>query len=1570
MKKCFLYIILVHFIAVVNVSLGQDISASNILSSQNCASGIYNNINVSYTVTNNHVTTINRLITVSYYYGNPFLTNAKKIYQDSYLINLTNGASVILNESIPSPSIRSDSLFVILNDGGSFTTPFTQIDTLFFESNTNNNIVKELVNACQEICDDGIDNDNDGLLDCYDEFCACDSNTGNRHPYCQGFFYGNCDPNCSVKPIPPILDAQLMWVSTGPSMDSRQSPTVGDIDNDGVTEVLGRNATGVFIFDGQTGVLKNSNTTLNLIAYLDAIPFADVDGDGTSELFVTKNDHSLARLEHDLTVTWSQPANTLVSLTAGQGWSEYSPGIADFNGDGQPELFVGNYIINAATGNIIANGSGNIGHQQPANGGYLYPAAYDILPPGFCANCDGLELICGSQIYSVDVATGTMNIEVEANGLIGVDGFTSIGDMDNDGDPDIVFSTVSGGAKVYIWDGQTNTILATYNAGGGNVSLPTIADFDGDGLNEVSICVPNRYDLIEDIISSGPTANVKWSLPTSDGSGFTGSTVYDFNGDGIFEVVYRDETDLRIIDGPSGTTLYTTPCTSSTRTEYPVVADINNDDETEIVCGCNNRIRAFESSTFPWIRSRAVWNQFMYNITNINDDFTVPRSPTKNHFIPSLNNYLTQSPYLTFSGVGIYKAPDAIINVLNTSLSGYCPGDSIKIVYEVCNVGDVPLGDSIPISFYQENPTTNITSILLDTSFIDSNILNGSCVIDSFYFPITNSIDSIIIYPVVNANSSLTPAFQLDTNHFPNSNIYECDYSNNMDSVIIYLDTVPPVAICKDTTIYLIPGGIYTIDTSYVNNGSYDSCGLDSVWLSNYTFDCSNKGLNQVTLYVRDFIGNMDSCISNITVLDTIPVALAGVDTNLCNQYTLTLNANVVQPSFTGFWSYLTSSTSIPTFSNINDPIATVSNLVEGTYSLIWGVTNNTCDTVYDTLIINVFDQPFANAGPDQNLCAVNTALLIANTPTGLANGRWYVDSTASNPTFPIFSNPTSEITNVSNLQEGTYTIIWEISNGFCPPDYDTIIIEIYDQPKANAGKDTILCNLYDLFLYGNQPNGSTVGRWLVDPGSVPPSTPIFSDSSLYNSYVSGLVEGTYRFLWILQNGSCPISVDTIVINVFDEPQAIAGNDTALCNVYQLPLNANAPTGRSKGRWYENTSFGNPSTPIFASSTQNNTIVNGLIEGTYELIWEVSNSPCFVYTDTIQITIYDQPIASVSPDQFLCDYDSTTISAIPPVGSASGFWNIASATPNSPTYNTALSTTNVGSMLEAGIYTFYYEVSNGICPVDRDSITIFNNPIPQSNFTQDTLIICQNGCVQFSDQSTIHPSDSIISYNWKVGGNTYNDTNPYICFPNEGSYHVSLITTSSNNCSDTTVKFDWITVYSNPVADFNYFLVDDPDISSKIQIQDNSYNSTSYWYNFGDGDTTTIQNPGHIYYDSGFYDITQIVTNNFGCKDTLVRTIFVNILLVYVPNTFTPNGDGKNEYFFPSVLGDDPDSYLFRVFNRWGQLLYETQLQNKGWDGTFKGKKVKTDTYIWTVKAKYKDGERENIYRGHVNLMR
>lgn len=692
------------------------------------------------------------------------------------------------------------------------------------------------------------------------------------------------------------------------------------------------------------------------------------------------------------------------------------------------------------------------------------------------------------------------------------------------------------------------------------------------------------------------------------------------------------------------------------------------------------------------------------------------------------------------------------------------------------------------------------------------------------------------------------------------------------------------------------------------------------------------------------------------------PVASAGVDQNLCNQNFVILGANNPTGTATGLWTFI-SGPNTPSIVDSSQYNTAVTNLIEGTYLFSWTVTNGTCDTMIDSVIISTYNSPTANAGANQTLCNQYSTVVIANTPMGTANGLWKFDST-SNIIIPTIVNPFNEVTSIINLQEGTFRFIWTVSNGNCPPAIDTIEITVFDSPIANAGIDQDLCNQYNTTLSGNIPSGTASGEWFLLNG---PNIPNINDSSLYNTSITGMIEGSYTLIWVVSNGNCSPSTDTVVINVYDSPTALVGPNQSLCDQYTTTLSGNNPISGT-GTW---SILSAPNTPTISNLNQYNATISSLINGQYILIWTVSNGNCPPASDTLRINVYESPIINAGVNQSFCNTSFISLNgSIPPSG-ASGTWTILNApnipnivSPNSPN-------TSVNGLIQ-GIYDFVWTITNGVCPPVSDTVTVYNYAIPNVEFEVDTNAICQNQCVQFSTNSSIAAPSSITDYHWVLSnGVISNDSTPLICFNQSGDFDVKLIVTSNNGCKDSLSIADYITVYPLPKA---YFDVE-PEYHvltyDHIQIKDGSSNADYYTYYFGNGDSSNLANPSHLYEDSGKYIITQIVENLQGCKDTFERPVFVcQDLVLYIPNAFTPNGDEHNEVFIPSLKGAEYLNYNFSIFNRWGELIFETQLQDVGWDGYFKGTLSQTDVYVWKITVENGCTGKTISKIGHVSLLR
>ena len=458
---------------------------------------------------------------------------------------------------------------------------------------------------------------------------------------------------------------------------------------------------------------------------------ADLDGDGVPEIVgcmnpgpsgasccdaLAQNTGAIA-FRADGTTLWTQPDTVQVHC----GYE--APAIGDVDGDGSPEVVIGFTILDGKTGAVkkVVDPDNTVGSWGAKITGL--------------ADLDGdgkLDITNGQRAYR---ATGDMLWDLRpAAGVEGVTGgYHAIGDFDKDGKPEVVIissggphrmhvvqydSTAPGGAKVIrrgidINNGQSTATFcgASSEYGGGP---PTVADFDGDGFPDVGAAGAVGYVVMSGAKIMDPAVAdselVLWFKQTHDcSSAVTGSSVFDFNGDGKAEVIYSDEYHLWMYDGQTGNNLIPSTCnTTGTLWEYPLVADVDNDGQADIVVASNaygitcpdngtkqSGIRVFGSASGSWVRTRRTWNQHTYHITNIGEDGKVPASEPPNWTQPGLNNYrLNRQPGSVFS------APDAVVSV-----APQC-GAAYGLTATVRNLGTAPLPPGVDVGFYMGAPPT------------------------------------------------------------------------------------------------------------------------------------------------------------------------------------------------------------------------------------------------------------------------------------------------------------------------------------------------------------------------------------------------------------------------------------------------------------------------------------------------------------------------------------------------------------------------------------------------------------------------------------------------------------------------------------------------------------------------------------------------------------------------------------------------------------------------------------------------------------------------------------------------
>ncbi|MBK8556841.1 MAG: hypothetical protein IPL65_14180 [Lewinellaceae bacterium] len=513
---------------------------------------------------------------------------------------------------------------------------------------------------------------------------------------------------------------------------------------------------------------------------------------------------------------------------------------------------------------VFANSAGE--HPKRIGNGFSFnsPVAMDVLPDTFCPDCDGLEIVAGNEVFSVNLVTGVCAVQVTAPAGYS-DGFTSIADFDRDGDLDAIVQGEKNGVNtLYVWDIQTSTILREYqlpNNWKDGASRVNVADLNGDGQLEVSFI---EYPLL---IALNNDFSVMWTRPTTDASSITCSSVFDFCGDGTSDVIYRGQDKLQVIEGATGQIKWEDDCLSLTHIENPLVLDVDGDGQTEIVieCGQNGStvlgtVVAYEAVGSPGIASRRVWNQHAYFSTNINDDLTVPAYQQNPSIIGDslkMNTFLNQ--YFSPS----FPTPDGQISIQNVQ----CVGDSLDLTLLVCNGGDNLLPPLTPVSLYVGNPQTTAAN-WVGAAPLGFGLFPDSCLSFTFRVPRLAN-DSVFL--VLNDDHSLLPPFSL-TQDFPVTAIGECAFDNNIagfyfDYQPAVVDLGPDSTLCGDEVLAFDASGNQLLSWQWQDGSMLP------------TFSTTGPGTYAVA--ATDICGIMQ--LDTIQVyLDTSTVVLLGSDRVIC----------------------------------------------------------------------------------------------------------------------------------------------------------------------------------------------------------------------------------------------------------------------------------------------------------------------------------------------------------------------------------------------------------------------------------------------------------------------------------------------------------------------------------------------------------------------------------------------------------------------------------------------------------------------------------------------------------------
>ncbi|MEO6405347.1 MAG: PKD domain-containing protein, partial [Ferruginibacter sp.] len=423
-------------------------------------------------------------------------------------------------------------------------------------------------------------------------------------------------------------------------------------------------------------------------------------------------------------------------------------------------------------------------------------------------------------------------------------------------------------------------------------------------------------------------------------------------------------------------------------------------------------------------------------------------------------------------------------------------------------------------------------------------------------------------------------------------------------------------------------------------------------------------------------------------------------------------------------------------------------------------------------------------------------------------------------------------------------------------------------------------------------------------------------------------------------------------------------NDTTGC----IPLIANFQDTLAKGKKYY-WDFGDGS-PVEITTTATNSHPYNRV-GTFRVMLISEDSSTCNIRDTAFVTIkagnnkgnLDFTYAKLPPCQSLTmQYTNISIPTFSPFSSKSFLWDYGDGSARD---TAALNPPRIHMYAAPGTYKVkLYLIDTAFCNYP-DSIekTIRLNPLVKAQFNVPAL-----GCAPFDavfENTSLAGTDFI----WEFGDNTtstmVSPTHRYLL---PGTYKVRLIANDTSTCNKTdTSAFFTITVVSKPTAMFSW-QPNPPTENTPTIFTNLSVGATRYLWNFGDGESSTETNPIHQYNATGKYTAELIAYNEANCTDTFSLPVDVIVVpLLDVPNAFTPGRFGTNAVV--SVKGFGIGKMTWRIYNRWGQLMFETNTAKIGWNGTYKGKLQPTDVYAYTLDVEFTDGTKLRK-TGDITLLR
>ena len=400
-----------------------------------------------------------------------------------------------------------------------------------------------------------------------------------------------------------------------------------------------------------------------------------------------------------------------------------------------------------------------------------------------------------------------------------------------------------------------------------------------------------------------------------------------------------------------------------------------------------------------------------------------------------------------------------------------------------------------------------------------------------------------------------------------------------------------------------------------------------------------------------------------------------------------------------------------------------------------------------------------------------------------------------------------------------------------------------------------------------------------------------------------------------------------------------------------------APVGAASYSWIETS---NPGTVLGTSNTLS---ITPTTTGTFTYQCTLTSLVGCNSTVTTTVTVVPGPDITTTNPAAVCSPATVDLTA-------AGITTINVGSGTLEYFSDAACTVPVASpnaVTTSGTYYVRLSSPGGCSDVEPIVVTYTSLPV---QFTSNVTEGCTNASITFTNSSS---SSANCVWTFEGGGTQTGCGSVTQQYSTPGTYDVTLTVTDASGCTGSVTQTDMITISSQVYASFGVNVYEQTVLYPVFNFTNNSTGATSYVWEFGDGTTSAATSPVHAYENSpGVYHVVLHAYNDEGCYDNAVVVVsVVDDLIFYVPNTFTPDGDEFNNVFFPVFSdGFDGQNYTLLIFDRWGEVIFESHNLDYGWDGTYFGQLCKEGVYTWKIVIKQKDKDKNHQFVGHVNLLK